>query len=496
MPAIFILVVATVQLKAQGATDVLRYSLQYPTYDPVTIVIPGVSSATGFGAYQENPASMALFKEGFVSFGLSSRFVNEESTYLGTSSEFDDNETNVGNLGFLYKVPTTRGSLVFGGGYSQSTDYNRALSVNARNDESTLTDFYASFPTDNPLNEAAFEAFAIDDVFVVDNGDTTVVSQSIFRFLPEGVEYPGINQNMELTERGVLGEYSAFFATEFQENFMLGASIGIMNGSYKYRRDFLETDRFDDYDGQFIDSDDDGEPDTDIESILSEDIIDARFSGFSARLGFIYQPTSNINVGGSYQFRNTLHVDEDFSTQITTNLDNGSDPFFGEDLGEISYKVKRPDRLNLGVTFHETDKFNLSVAAELVRYSQATIEFEVIELSEDENFINDTVESSFNDVVNFRAGLEYTITPLFTPRVGYAYYPSTQDGVSNERQFFSGGFSAQLFDNVSFDLGIQYSIWEDENQLYDYFEGNELVSEIAAEDVTRWNVMGGIKIDL
>ncbi|MGK7368828.1 MAG: hypothetical protein ACNS64_01335, partial [Candidatus Halalkalibacterium sp. M3_1C_030] len=130
------------QLKAQGANDVLRYSLQYPSYDPVSIVMPGVSSPTGFGAYQENPASMALFEEGFFSFGLSNRYVQEESSYLGTGSEFDDTQTNVGDIGLVYKVPTQRGRLVVGGGYSQTTDFNRALSVNARNNQSTITDFY------------------------------------------------------------------------------------------------------------------------------------------------------------------------------------------------------------------------------------------------------------------------------------------------------------------------------------------------------------------
>lgn len=83
---------------------------------------------------------------------------------------------------------------------------------------------------------------------------------------------------------------------------------------------------------------------------------------------------------------------------------------------------------------------------------------------------------------------------MLTPRIGYAYYPSPQKGFDSSRQFFSGGFSAQVFDNITFDVGVQYSIWEDTNQLYSYFEGGQLRSETVVEDVTRWNVMGGIKI--
>ena len=481
------------KLNAQGADDVLRYSLQYPTYDPVSIVMPGVSSATGFGAYQENPASMALFDEGFISFGLSSRFVNEETSYLGNSSDFDDNETNIGDIGFVYKVPTRRGKLVVGGGYSQASDYNRAFSGSGRNNQSSITDFYASFPRDNPLNEAAFQAFAIDDVEVTDNGETILVSESIFRI---GTDFLGIDQSFETTESGVLGDYSAFIATEFQKNLFVGLSIGVLSGNYSFRRSFLESDGPNLYDADFIDSDGDGQADTDVDNILNEDSIDADFTGFSGRLGFLYKVLDNLNIGGSYQFNGKLTVDEEFGTEITTSLDNGSEPFFGEDLGEFSYKIERPDRINVGASLEDVNGFTISIMAEGVRYSNGRIEFDSIRDTEAEDDINNTVESNLEDVINVRGGVEYKFNPLFSTRAGYGYYPSPQKNEGATRQFFSGGFSAQIFNNVSFDLGLQYSIWEDSNQLYDYFEGDQLVAETVQEDVTRWNVMAGIKVGL
>lgn len=476
------------QLKAQGANDVLRYSLQYPSYDPVSIVMPGVSSPTGFGAYQENPASMALFEEGFFSFGLSNRYVQEESSYLGTGSEFDDTQTNVGDIGLVYKVPTQRGRLVVGGGYSQTTDFNRALSVNARNNQSTITDFY-NITADDSLFFAAFDAYAIDFATTDSSFNETA---SIFRI---GIPYFGINQNMELTERGVMGEYSAFIATEFQQNFMVGVSLGLINGSYNYRREFLESDTQNDYDFQFIDTDGDGVGETDIDNILSTDTIDATFTAFTARLGLLYQLSPNMNIGASYQFNGLLNIDEEYNTVITSTFDNGV--VFEDDApGSFSYKIKRPDRINLGVSFKDLNRFNISFSAEAVRYSQARIEFEEIRLGDDEDAINDTVESNFKDVFNIRAGLEYELNPFFTPRVGYAFFPSPQENANSERQFISGGFSARIFDNVKLDIGAQYSFWEDRNQLYSYFDGNNVVGEVAGEDVTRWNVMAGVKIAL
>ena len=226
-----VFIISATQINAQSADDVLRYSLEYPSYDPVSLVIPGVSNATGFGAYQENPASMALFDESFLSMGLSSRFIDETGTYLGNTSSNSDNQTGIGDLGLVYKVPTTRGSLVVGGGYSQTTDFNRVLSASGRNDRSTITDFYNT-TADDSLFFAAFDTYAVDFEIGSTSFDST---KSIFRI---GLsEFPGIYQDIEMKERGSTGEYSIFLATEFLENLYLGGSSGYYSGSYSYHRE-------------------------------------------------------------------------------------------------------------------------------------------------------------------------------------------------------------------------------------------------------------------
>lgn len=490
--AVFTLIFYNSEIKAQGANDILRYSLQYPSYDPVSLVMPGVSDATGFGVFQENPASAALFKESFFSLGLSNRYVNENSTYLGNSSSFDDNRANVGNLGFIYNFPTSRGKLTIGGGYSQSHDFNRAVAGSARNNLSTITDSYARLPLNNPLNEAAFNAYAIDD-YEYANGQ--IESRSIFRF-PVGSDYPGIAQNFEMTERGVLGEYSAFIATEFFRNLILGASLGIINGQYRYERNFLEVDDQGDYNGNFIDTNDDGEGDTDIDRILNEDIIDNQFSGFSARFGVIYQASPKINIGASYQFKNVITIEETFDTYITTTMDNGV-TYSDEDLGAINYKIIRPARLNLGVTAQDIGGFTISASAERVDYSEARIRFDDLNLSDMENAENSYVDSNFEEVYNLRLGIEYAVSEEFIPRIGYGYYPSPtgdfeSENLNADRQFYSAGFTAQVSDNVKFNLGAQLATWDDRNTLYLFENNGETFAEVVNEEINHWNIMGGI----
>ncbi len=471
----------------QGAGEVLRYSLQYPSYDPVSMVMPGVAHPTGFGAYQENPAVMALFNESFFSAGLSDRYVSEEGTYLGNTSNFDVNALGISNAGFVYKVPTTRGSLVIGGGYSQTTGYNRAISGFGLNNQTTITDFYAGLPITDPLNEAAFNAFAIDDVFNSE-GDR-IGSLSILRFLPQGESFRGINQTFEMTEQGVLGEYSAFLATELFRNFVVGASIGALTGSYNYERNFLESDNRGVYDGAFIDTDNDGQGDTDIDRILNESTIEANFTGFSARVGFVYQITPNFNSGVSYQFKNTLYVEEEYSTIITTTLDNEV-VFSGDNAGLFNYKIVRPARLNIGLAATNLSGFSFTASAERVAYTEGAIEFEEIELTETENAINNRISVNLQNVFNLRFGLEYSINDRVTPRVGYSFYPSPTENINADRQFYSAGFSSTISENTVLNIGVQYATWQDQNRLYTTDIGT---AEVVEEQVSRWNIMGGLK---
>ncbi|SMO43406.1 OmpP1/FadL family transporter [Fodinibius sediminis] len=467
-------------VQAQTTDDVLRYSLEFPSYDAVSVVMPGIARHTGFGAYQDNPAAMALAEQGYLSFDLSTRYVNESGSYRGNTVDFSDSQLGIGNLGFVYTFPTARGSLVMGGGYSQSSNFNRALSVNVRNNKSTLTDFYNSSFVSDDLYFAAYDAFAIYDPDP--NDDSYDNTTSVFR----ANGYRGIHQHMELIEKGQLGEYSAFIASEVMENIYLGATIGYTSGSYTYERDFLESDRNNDYSNRVLN--------TDIDDILSLDTIDATIEAFNAQLGVVYRYSDQWNFGASYEFPSRLQIDEEFNTVISTTFDNG-DLEEHDAPGSFSYDIIRPSRLKAGFTYATEEGLTVSALAEGVFYSNA--EYDEEGLSDYEADVNNSISSNFSDVMNLRGGLEYELNEQFTPRIGYAYFASPTEGFDRSRQVLSGGFSARFSRGMSFNLGLQYSLWDDENSLYEYEAADgSIVGEYAREDVSRLNVMAGFKVAL
>ncbi|MDZ7681952.1 MAG: outer membrane protein transport protein [Fodinibius sp.] len=219
--------------------------------------------------------------------------------------------------------------------------------------------------------------------------------------------------------------------------------------------------------------------------------IDADIQAFSARLGMLYQPTENINVAASYEFPSVLAIDESYNTELISTFDNGVQ--FTDDA-PVNFCTRSfvPSVLISGATAKNLRGFTVSASAEAVQYSNGEIRFDGIGLSDLERSINGTVCSNLNDVINLRGGIEYQLNDRFTPRLGYAYFPSPQKGIDSQRQFINGGFSAELTKGLMFDLGVQYSFWDDQNELY----STSTTSEVVSEKVTRLHVMAGLRMSI
>lgn len=492
---------------AQETNNILLYNNQATlfgdqgaAFDPISIVLPGTAMKSGIGSYIDNPASMALYDKSFGSFGLSYGDVQEDAAYLGNSRSLDNNQFNLSNLGFLYSFPTRQGSFVFGGAYTRHTTFNRALGFRARNDNNTITD---QFKTDgSPYQEIAFNTFATDYGDEFEDWD-----ESIFRIgFDEYGDYFGITQQGEIIQSGSGGEYSLFFATEFQRNLMVGASIGLLSGKFDYDRIFQEIDEFNDYNSQIIDSDEDGAGDTDIDNILLDDNLTTRYTGFKARAGLLYKASEHINLGVSYTLPTKLYMDEDFDAEIITTFDNGSD-FSDFTDSAFSYNVKYPGRVAVGAALQDISGFSVSASAEYVNYANTEIEFEESDLFEDELIENEYIGDNYEAVWSYRAGLAYDLTPDFTIRGGYGFKPSRFKDGNDDQTAYSFGAGFALGTGIRFETAARYTTWDEVSTVYEYGDydyeplpdnlpGVSFESEVANRTVDRWQLLGTIRVDL
>lgn len=485
---------------------------QGASFDPVSIIIPGTATKSGIGSFMDNPASMALYERSYMDFGLSYGTVQEDATYLNNSQTQDNNQFNLSNIGFLYTFPTEQGSFVIGAAYSRHTSFNRGLGFSARNENSTITD---EFKTNGSIyQQIAYETYAIDYLdFPQDcgyDGDQFIGGgcESIFRtgFYDNNDdyifgEYLGIQQQGEIMQSGGGGEYSLFFATEFQKNLMLGASIGLISGTFEYDRIFQEIDNLGDYNSDIIDVD----GGTDIDNILLDDNLTTRYNGFRARAGLLYKLTDNVNIGASYTLPTTISVDEEFDASIITTFDNDTEFSDATDT-EFSYNVKYPGISALGVAIQDFSGLSVSVSAEYIDYSSTEIEFEESVDFNSEMDENENIKNMFQPVWSYRAGLAYELNPDLTLRGGYSFKPSRfEDGI-DDRTAYSFGAGFALAEGVHFDVTARYLTWEEESTVYDYGDydysqlpGNlpenvPIRSETANRAVDQLQLLGTIRL--
>lgn len=443
------------------SNQAVQFGDQREIINPVTGVMPGTAYASGFGSFLDNPASIALFDDSFGEFGISYRSVSEDANYLGTSRTLDDNRTKISNVGFIYSFPTTQGSLVVGAGYNQHSAANRALGINARNENSTITDQFKA--PGNTYADIAFKTFATDFGDEFQDWDESILRTGFDQY----GDFLGIRQQAEIYERGNGGEYSAFIATEFLPNLMVGASVGLLAGEFSYDRVFQEVDNFNDYNFVAIDSDDDGEPDTDIDKILLSDEVDSRYSGFRGRIGALYKLTPNVNIGTSYTLPTKISVDENYNAEIRTTFDNQSG--FNDSLeGEFSYSVTHPSKFNFGIALEDISGLSISLSAEYNDFSKVELDFESDELLEDEIAENQFIEEMFADVWNVRGGISYDVNQVASVRAGYGYLPSRFKNGIDDRSIYSAGVGFEIGDGTSIELGALYTRWEEESAVYDY----------------------------
>jgi long-subunit fatty acid transport protein len=454
--------------QAQYSFDALRLSTQLPGQDAHSIALgsSSVSQLQGFGSHLVNPAVAARVPASTFSAGIGVRDISTESNYLGQFRSFSDNQTGITHVGFNYKMPTVTGSLVLGGGYVQTTDYNSAFTVEAYND---LTSRTYQFLTDY-TNEIAYNTFAIDDL----NG----FQESVFEY----GGFQGVDQLAETTRRGQSGEYSLYLATEFQENFYLGLSVGIPVSKSVFNQVFIERSPLD-VSGRPVYS---GELNTgtyNIDRMLFEEKITVDAVGYNARLGFLFTGLEFVDLGASYTTSTRWNVEERFDAFIQTRfqdvvtvdgsvMTDGSGNTYGPQLsgdlsGEYSYKVRTPARIHLGASTKGLPFANLSGSAERINYSSIRLSgFDSadrdVEIDEN-NFIN----RNFKDVWNFRAGAAFTMFDSFEPRVGWSYMPNPISYLNeNDRHYLSAGIGIGINQRTSLDFGLQYGFWETTEDLY------------------------------
>ncbi len=503
--ALGLIMTALCTLSARGQTgeDALRFSDRFPATSARSIGTAGVGIAgtAGVNALLVNPAGLGLVTSSSVSGSFTSFVTNDDAVYRlgggGNPSEEDVSRADLGSLSYIYKFPTNRGALVFAAALTQTNTFERSLFFEGVNDRNSITDFFMPLEDEFSLQEDAdgvfptftrtpsfigFETFAIDlDQNLLDAGDA-------IPFLP-AVSAGSVIQSGFVTEEGRMHELNFGAAFEASKGIMIGASVNIPFGKYRFTRIHEEDDFQNDNDGLG--------GTTDFQFLRFEERFSSDLIGVSVRSGLSAEVTPQLRLGLTLESPTLLSVSEDFETVLSTAFDNGDTFIYGDDrdenagTGRFDYDITTPWHLGAGLSFSQSG-FTVSVDAEWVDWSQLDLDAKGVSFADE----NRRIARQFDAVINTRVGASYT-AGRYTIRGGFAYYPDAHDATfaslddgytEKDRTYISAGLGYKLSDNLTADVGWMHETFDDTFRPYTEVTEAPVVSESLSRDRVQLGV--------
>jgi outer membrane protein transport protein (OMPP1/FadL/TodX) len=487
---------------AQTGDDALRIAQRLPLASAQLAGSAGVGVAGrgDLGDLFLNPAGLGLMKRGAFSIGLNTSNVQDDAIYsIGGSSAVastsDLTQTRLGNISYAYRFPTSQGALVIAAGLSQVASFQRSLSFEGDNGLNSITDYLMPIPGEfelmedadgvfpeftRPLSFIGFETFAID----LDPDASAAGAAN--PFLP-AVSRGTILQSGLVTEEGYQSEFAVGGSVEAAEGVLVGVSLNVPFGRYRFNRVLNEDDVRDDNNGTG--------GTTDFDFLTFGQSFESRMVGVNLRAGVSALVGSNLRFGVSVETPTYYTVSEDYDTNLVTGFDNGDSFEYGfsadQDAGRGSfeYEIRTPWKLATGLSF-DTGKLSLSGDLELIDWSQLELDSRDFAFT-DENL---AIRQELNARVNLRLGAGYRFEKL-TLRGGLAVTPDPRAnsvGPNRDRGIVSLGASYQVNSQFAFDLGLMAEVFDDQYRPYTEVADAPIVNE----EVVRSFFSLGVRVGL
>lgn len=397
---------ATLALNAQNEVDALRYSQIMLGGTARYASLGGAFGALGadFSTLSANPAGIGVYRKSEFSFTPSLYFGKIESTYQGKSAEDLKYNFNLGNIGLVMVKPVNNRfsesgwkNIQFGVGLNRMNNYNHRMLVEGFNATSSILDAYVNYANGiapSELND--FDTKLAFDTWLL---DTLGSNTSYYSAAPGG----NVLQRKSITSDGSLNEFVFSLGGNYKDRLYLGASIGMPFLRYSETSSYRESDSKD-----II---------TDFkEFTINEDLV-VRGTGYNLKMGLILRATDWLRLGAAIHTPSFFNIEEEYSTSITSQFDNGDSYSSKSPNGQFDYKLETPMRIMGSAAIIIKNYGLISADYEFVDYSEARLRSDSYKYFDE----NDAIRNSYQASHNIRLGTEWGYD-AFSFRGGYAMF--------------------------------------------------------------------------
>jgi long-subunit fatty acid transport protein len=403
--------------------------------------------ASDYSAIYWNPAGLSQAQHAEFSIGMSYNNLTDKSTFFGNQLSSSTSATNLNALGIVYPIPVRRGSMALAIGYQRQSVFAAGLDFNGFNPTSSYLQSSApdgqQYPSDLS-NNLAYQLYLAN----IDTLTGRFISPIKNR----------VTQIGNVLEGGGLNNWSVAGAVDIGRDLSAGVTLTYLSGSYRYDRNYTETDANKIYDAFPFD----------FSSLELKEFIDSDISGVNAKFGLMYRAPGRFRLGFSVKTPTAFTIHETYGTSASAYFDNGDvrptdAPF--KTNGATDYDVRTPWEFGIGASWILND---LVLAGDFQFADWTTLEFS--NPSSDLQDQNQIIKSSLRETWNYRVGAEYDILGSgFRLRGGYGVNasPYKNDPKSFDRQFLTGGIGILLDPNAMLDIGYMHGWWKTYRVNYD-----------------------------
>lgn len=426
--------------------------------DALRLAFPGIGSsanALGMGnAYNAvgnnfagsffNPAGLGLASRMEFSGSFLYDSFDNSTDFLGNSTTFSNNVTNLSQVGFVFPMPTSQGSLVFGLGFNQSKNFNKALEFDGFN--STNTSMIQSLLG---FGDISYELFLTDT-----SGTQTPINGNL-------------NQSGDIIEEGKINNWSLSGAVEVSPGVFVGGALNILSGNYKSDRRYYEDDTRDFYDASV--RTDPLEPSTaDFETFYFNDVIDWDIQGWDFKLGFLYKLPNFLKFGATVKFPTNYTIKEKYYVEARSEFGTGTIYEMDPIENEVEYDIQTPYEFT-GAIAYEIAGLTISADATFIDYTQIEFGDGLNEGLVSQN--NRDIKNNFKEVFNYNFGFEFKLPyPFITIRGGFIMQPSAykDDPSEFDRKYVTGGIGIMPNKTLSLDFAYAHGWWKNYGDNYGF----------------------------
>ena len=290
-------------------------------------------------------------------------------------------------------------------------------------------------------------------------------------------------------------------AIETAPGLMVGASLGLSFGRYRFSQRFEERDVNDENRAGDFSLTIDGITYAGFDQATVRDRFEDRLAGVNARFGLAYQaPGSGIRLGASLETPTYYTIQEDYSTEIETRFDNGRLLSYGgrtgdAGTGDFEFTLQTPWRLGAGA---RAAFGPLTLTGDVEYVDWASMRLDAATEPGYFDAANEDIEEGLEPTLSPRVGAELGMGSLAV-RVGYAFQPDPRQDKTflgqdsdRSRTHLTGGLTFSVSSHAALDVALGFTTFGDEYQPY----VDDVERPFVRDEAQRLRVAVGLRVAL